>query len=191
MNFRSIGVILAIVIAVLLTPISTYAGSQTGTLTVSASVVGSCTAVSGTLPFGAYSGTKLVVAGNMTLTCTGNTLVNNITLTDGINYLSGTNRRMKGTADPNYINYNIYKPEATVPNISTGTAGTCAASPVSVWGGNGSVGGTSLGFAPANTGRFPSGTTSASITVCGVIPASQTPVPDIYQDTVTITVNFT
>jgi spore coat protein U-like protein len=166
-----------------------YAAAITGNLTVTASVVGSCTAAAGTLPFGAYSGSQVVTQGNMTLTCTGNTLVNNIALNDG-NSVSGSTRRMTGTANPNPLNYNIYKADAPVPNISTSVSGTCAATPTTVWGGTGTLG-TSLGFAPASTGRFPAGTTSTTISVCGIIPAGQAPIPDIYQDTVQITVNFT
>ncbi|BCX17722.1 MAG: hypothetical protein KatS3mg117_1404 [Geminicoccaceae bacterium] len=138
------------------------AGTDTGTLSVTATVTSNCSLSGGTLAFGTYvSGqtTNLDVQGSINYV---NCAPGNITfeLDNGAN-ANGTQRRMK--SGNNFLNYEIYRTSAR--NSRWGT-GQDAVQLQLLQGGNGSV------------------------AVYGRIPAGQTVPAGSYSDTVTVTMTF-
>lgn len=138
------------------------AGTDTGTLNVTATVTSNCALSGGTMAFGNYiSGqtANLDVQGSINyVNCPAGTLT--FELDRGAN-ANGTQRRMKSGS--NFLNYELYKSSSR--NSVWGT-GTEANQIQLLQGGNGSV------------------------VVYGRIPAGQTVPPGSYSDTVTITLTF-
>lgn len=149
---------------------TSWAGTATGTLSVTANVVDTCTvaATGNLLAFGAYTGALNNTNGSLSLTCTDGdtyTVALNIGTGSGATF---TNRVLTNPSPAGTLNYNIYT-----------TAGRTV-----VWG-DGT--GTTATVAGTGTGAL------QTLTVFGQIPAGQTATvtPGNYTDTVTITVTFT
>ena len=149
---------------------NSWGGTATGTLSVTANVVDTCTvAASGNLlAFGAYTGAVNNTNGSLSLTCTDGdtyTVALNIGTGSGASF---ANRVLTNPSPAGTMNYNIYTTSArtTVWGDGTGTTAT--------------VPGTGTGALQ-------------TLTVFGQIPAGQTATvtPGNYTDTVTITVTFT
>ena len=138
--------------------------TTTGTLTITANIIGACSMSVPSIVFGAYNGTVLNQSGNMSVTCT-NGAPYWISLSAGNG--SGatvTVRKMTITAGATTLNYSLYR------DVSR----------TQVWGttnGTNTVSGTGSG-------------TAQSITVYGQIPASQPLTVGNYTDTVTATINY-
>jgi spore coat protein U-like protein len=149
----------------------TWAGTATGTLSVTATVTDTCTVGTGSnlLNFGAYTGALNNANGSFQVTCTDEdsyTTALNIGVGTGASF---TNRVMtQPTAPAGTLNYNIYTTAARNTVWGDGTASTAT------------VVGTGTGLLQ-------------TVTVYGQIPAGQaaTVTPGNYSDTVTITVTFT
>ncbi len=145
----------------------TLAATATGTLSVTANVVDTCTVGTGSnlLAFGTYTGVVSDVNGSLFVTCTASDTYS-IALDVGIGG-SFTNRILTNPSPGGTLQYNIYTtaPRTTVWGDGTGVTGTVSGT------GNGA---------------------SQSITVFGRIPAGQTAgvTPGNYTDAVTITVTF-
>jgi spore coat protein U-like protein len=149
---------------------NSWGGTATGTLSVTANVVDTCTvAASGNLlAFGAYTGAVNNTNGSLSLTCTDGdtyTVALNIGTGSGASF---ANRVLTNPSPAGTMDYNIYTTSArtTVWGDGTGTTAT--------------VPGTGTGALQ-------------TLTVFGQIPAGQTATvtPGNYTDTVTITVTFT
>jgi spore coat protein U-like protein len=141
------------------------AASATANLSVSATVIATCTIQDATLNFGNYDPLSAVATdGSATLTyrCTRGTSPT-IGLALGGN-ASGTTRRMKD-AGTNYLTYELYK-EGTRINV-WGNSGTDLVSP----------------GATASSGN-------QSVSVYGRVTASQDVPAGTYTDTVVATINF-
>lgn len=149
---------------------TSWAGTATGTLSVTANVVDTCTvaATGNLLAFGAYTGAVNNTNGSLSLTCTDGdtyTVALNIGTGSGASF---TNRILTNPSPAGTLQYNIYT-----------TAGRTV-----VWG-DGT--GTTATVPGTGTGAL------QTLTVFGQIPAGQTATvtPGNYTDTVTITVTFT
>lgn len=152
----------------LLAPHAASAGSSTGTLSVSATVVAKCTVANQTLGFGnwdaiTYGSANLDATATISFTCTKGSSGVNVTADNGANSAnaSGTTRAMSDGAG-NYLSYELY----TDSGHST------------IWN-------TTNKFTPS----FASGT-SATATVYGRVPSGQSASVGAYSDSVTMTINF-
>lgn len=160
----------------------TWAGTNTGSLSVTSSVAQACIVTStATLGFGAYdpivanATSALAGTGSVSLTCTKDSSGITIDLNAG-GHVNANQRRMAGgTGTGDFLNYNILQPATTSPWSScTGTT----------WGST--VGGSV--YTPG--GVMWSSSAVQAFTVCGSVPAGQNPSAGSYSDTVTVTVNF-
>ena len=147
----------------------TLAATATGTLSVTANVVDTCTVGTGSnlLAFGTYTGVVSDVNGLLFVTCTaGDTYSIALDVGTGAG-ASFTNRILTNPSPAGTLQYNIYTTAPRTIVWGDGTAGT------------GTVAGTGNGA-------------SQSVTVFGRIPAGQTVgvTPGNYTDAVTITVTF-
>ncbi len=164
-NIQRSSMALAMVLTVGLNTAS--AGTNTGTLSVSASVAAVCIIGNATLAFGAYnptSGTALTATSSVTLTCTLSTPYN-IGMNAGTTTGGTTTLRLMTTTGGT-LGYKIFQNSGYTTN----------------WGNT------------VGTDTLP-GTSSASsltqsIPIYGQIPASEAAVVGSYTDTVTMTVTF-
>lgn len=146
---------------------SAVAATTTGVLTVQATVVATCSVGSSTLAFGVINpatGTATLPSVNVNVTCTQGTSFA-IGLGDGGN-ASGTQRRLKGSSQAQYISYDLFRDSAGTQRFGDSVSSQRL------------VGQTGLG-ATANT-----------IPVYGSISAGQSAPADTYSDTVPITVYY-
>ena len=144
--------------------VRTEATTATSTLTVSATVISSCTVLPGTLSFGNYnptSGSPLDVDGTFTVTCTTGTAPV-VGLGLGLNATGSTRRMINGLQ---YLTYEIYKESGRT----------------NVWGDSG---GNTVTLAAAAS------ILPQTITVYGRVPASQSASAGVFADTVAITLTF-
>lgn len=159
---RRTGIAAVLVAAALLGGRPAVGATDTGTLTVTATVTSNCALSGGTLAFGTYvSGqtTNLDVQGSINyVNCPVGTLT--LELDNGAN-ASGSQRRMK--SGNNFLNYEIYKTSARSSAWRTGADAV------------------QLQLLQAGSGSVP---------VYGRIPAGQSVPPGSYTDTVTITLTF-
>ncbi|MGC2128788.1 MAG: spore coat U domain-containing protein [Candidatus Aquilonibacter sp.] len=147
--------------------------SASATMTVSATVISTCTIASGNLSFGNYDaiGTNATAPLNataaITATCTQGASAT-VDIDSGLN-ASGTgnsqSRRMKGTG-ANYLGYNIFQDSAHSKPWGSKTGGTT----VSVTGAG--------------------GTTPVSLTAYGSVPGAQNVATGTYTDSVAVTINY-
>src|SRR5204862_420960 len=160
------------------------AGSNTGSLSVTATVAQTCSvSATSTLAFGAYdplvanASSALAGTGSVSIKCTKGSSGITIDLDAGA-HVSGTQRRLQGaTVTTDFLNYGITQPATTSPWTS------CAGS--TVWGST--VGGSV--YTPS--GVTWSAAAAQAFTVCGSVPAAQdVSVDGSYTDTVIVTVNF-
>jgi len=157
-----------------------WAGTNTGSLSVTSSVAQSCTvSTTSALAFGAYdpiAAGALPGTGSVSLKCTKGSSAITIDLDAG-SHASGSQRRMLGGTSGDFLNYNVTQPATTTPWTS------CAGS--TVWGST--VGGSV--YTPS--GVTWSAAAAQAFTVCGSVPAVQDVSADgSYTDTVIVTVNF-
>ena len=167
---------------------SSWAGSATANLSVSATVVQKCTIATSPVAFGNYdplglqATNDLPAQGAVSLTCTkgsGSPTAVTIGLGLGSN-VSGAIRRMTDGAS-DFLAYELYQPGGTTP------AATCAAAPGpygTVWG---TSGGGLLGTSGTTWGVVAG---AQAFKVCGVVAKGLDPVQGSYTDTVVATVNF-
>lgn len=162
---------------------SAFGGSNTGSLSITASVAQTClVSATSTLAFGTYdpvvtnASTALTGTGSVSIKCTKGSSGITLDLDAGA-HASGNQRRLQGaTVTTEFLNYGITQPATASPWTS------CAGS--TVWGST--VGG-SL-YTP--TGVTWSASAAQAFTVCGSIPGGQNISAQSYTDTVTVTVNF-
>jgi spore coat protein U-like protein len=140
-----------------------FAQTETGDVTVSATVAQACSISSGSLDFGAYnplSGTDLDVDGEVLVTCSTNDTVH-IGLGLGANASGSTRRMNAGSA---YLPYELFKDGTRL--LAWGNAD------------------------PDWLAHTPSGISEASIPIYGRIQAGQFTSAGSFADTVVATVNF-
>jgi len=155
----------AVLVAALVSvPQSAFAGTATATMAVTATVQTDCTVTANPLPFGNYSGAALNVSTTIGVTCT-NTTPYNVGLSAGsATGATVTTRAMTISGGGQTLSYQLLSTSFTGTNWGN-TAATN-------W-----VGGTGNGSAQ-------------TLTVYGVVPASQFPTPGSYSDSITVTVNY-
>ncbi|MDR3741348.1 MAG: spore coat U domain-containing protein [Terracidiphilus sp.] len=161
-----VSAILAVAGALYLMPTPAQAATATTTFAVTATVNSNCTVTANPLAFGTYSGTALNVSTTIAVTCT-NTTAYNVGLSAGNgSSASVTNRLMTNTAtgSTQTLNYQLLSGSYTGTNWGNTSATN--------W-----VGGTGSGSAQ-------------TLTVYGVVPASQYPTPGSYADSITVTINY-
>ena len=161
---------------------SAWAGTNTGSLPVTASVAQSCVvSATSAVAFGAYdpvganAAAALAGTGSISLKCTKGSTSITADLSAGANAV-GNQRKMLGTTNSDLLNYSITQPATASPWTS------CAGS--TVWGST--VGGSV--YTP--TGVTWTAAAAQAFTVCGSVPAAQNVSADSYTDTITVTVNF-
>jgi spore coat protein U-like protein len=140
--------------------------------TAHALILGSCSATANSVAFGTYdltSPTALQGTSTVTVTCT--EVLGSTSVTVYLSTGSGTYTTRTMLSGANKLDYNLY----------TNAAET------TVWG-NG-TGSTTYDTLTIGSGVF-LGTSSASGTVYGAVPALQNPAPGSYTDTITVTVNY-
>jgi len=153
----------AVVAAGLLSMQTAFASTATNTISVSATVVNTCTVNTTTLTFGSYTGALLATSGGITLTCTSGT-AETIGLDAGANgaHAVGTTRAMANGGS--YLSYEIYQDSGHT----------------TVWGSSGLAAETATG-----TG------TQQTLQAYGKIPAGELTAPaGSYTDTVNVTVTY-
>jgi spore coat protein U-like protein len=141
-----------------------------------AAVTVSCTVTAGSIAFGIYnplSGTTDASTGSLLITCsgrgTGSTSVTaNLTVSSGLSGTYASRTMLFGT---NKLNYNIFWSTAYNQVMGDGTGG--------------SFGGTTGAFTVTA-----GGTSSATGTMYGLVPASQDVAPGTYADTIIVTVTY-
>lgn len=147
--------------------------SASATMTVTATVISTCTINSGNLSFGNYDaiGTNATAPLNgtaaITATCTQGASAT-VDIDQGLNSSGSGNsmqRRMKGTGT-NYLTYNIYQDSAHSKAWGTKTSGTAA-----------TITGTG-------------GTTPVALTAYGSVPGAQNVATGTYTDSVAVTINY-
>jgi spore coat protein U-like protein len=153
--------LLALVIGT--TPVSGQTSTATATISVTATVLSSCTLTAQPLAFGNYSAVILNATTTLSVTCT-NGSAYTVALDLGTGSGATVSARKMTYNTTNTLNYGLYQDSghATIWGNTTGTnteAGT----------GTGSL---------------------QTLTVYGSIPASQFVVPGSYSDTVTATITF-
>ncbi len=151
----------------------TYAGTasastQTGSITVSANVVGSCTVTGAAFPFGPYANSAIAtsVTNGVSATCTNGeayTVTFNNGTGSGANY---TKRVMTGTVAGSTLVYELYKDSGHTQILGDGTNST---------------------YTLTGTGNG----TAQTYTIYGTMAASQGLTAGTYSDTVTITITYT
>lgn len=140
------------------------AATATANLTVTATVLSTCSVAAGSLAFGNYdptSASNVDQAGTFQVTCTKGTSAS-VGLDTGSN-ASGSTRRMTDGTD--FLSYELFKETART----------------NVWSGSG-AGLVSLAAAPSNAAQ--------TLTVYGRVSGSQNVRAGSYSDTVVITVTF-
>lgn len=167
---------------------SSWAGTQTSSITVTTHVIDSCTITTSTqLAFPAYdplSGSPQTGNGAVTVTCTKG--ANGVTLgvDNGANYglatLSATKRSMLGAPAVDHLAYDLFQPNGV------GASATATATAFGTTGG---------GLFPIPSTAFTSGLSGVTVNIFGSIPASQdvagqSGTGNVYTDTVTATVSF-
>lgn len=160
---------------------SSFAGTAGANLNVTTTVPQTCLISASPVSFGAYdqvAGANNVDAnGSITLTCTKNASVT-VDLSGGSNLIAGV-RRMKSTAQNDYLSYDLYKATAATPSA------TCAGGYTAFWGTTVTSG---TSFVPSSAFGA---TTAHSFNICGRIPGGQDPSPaNDYTDLVTATVTY-
>lgn len=140
-----------------------FAATASGTLTISASVVASCTVVGSAIAFGAYTQTVVNQTGTITVLCTNGTAYN-VGLDAGTGTGASVSNRKMSASGGGTLNYALYRDSARSNNWGS-TIGTDT------------VTGTGSGL-------------TQTLTVYGQIPASQTPLAGSYSDTVTVTLTY-
>jgi spore coat protein U-like protein len=141
-----------------------------------AAVTVNCTVSAGGIAFGIYnplSATPNASTGALLVTCTGSgsgstNVTVNLTLSAGISGNYGTRKMMSGA---NALNYNIYWSTAYTQIMGDGSGG--------------SFGGSAGPFTV-----FAGGSTQATGTMYGRIPALQDVAPGSYADVITVTVTY-
>lgn len=144
-----------------------FAQTASGVLTVEVTVVSTCAAGSGTLAFGTVdpaAGTTTPTRVNLNVTCTQGTPFS-VGLSDGAN-ATGTQRRMKGANQSQYLAYNLFQDSAGTQRFGNSVT------------------------AQRLIGQTGLGATANSIPVYGSIVAGQSAPADVYSDTVPITVYY-
>lgn len=144
-----------------------FAQTASGVLTVEVTVVSTCAVGSGTLAFGTVdpaAGTTTPTRVNLNVTCTQGTPFS-VGLSDGAN-ATGTQRRMKGANQSQYLAYNLFQDSAGTQRFGNSVTAQRL------------IGQTGLGATPN------------SIPVYGSIVAGQSAPADVYSDTVPITVYY-
>src|SRR5262249_10069002 len=142
-----------------------FAGTTSGSMAVSATVIASCEVTANPLAFGNYdpvSASPLDAATTLSVMCTNGTTYD-VAMGVGSGTGATTNTR-KMSASSNLLSYSIYR-DSNRSNLWGSTAGSNV------------VSGTGTGAAQ-------------SINVYGRIPANQTAPAGAYTDTVTVTVNY-
>jgi spore coat protein U-like protein len=154
----------AVALAVAFAPMPAFAGTATATMAVTATVTTNCSVTANPLAFGNYSGAALNVSTTVGVTCT-NTTPYNVGLSAGAG--SGatvTNRLMTLSGGSQTLSYQLL---------------------------SGSFTGTNWGNTAATNWASGTGTGAAqTLTVYGVVPASQFPTPGSYSDSITVTVSY-
>ncbi len=149
------------------------AGSVSATMSVTATVISTCTISSGNLSFGNYdavgsnASAPLLGTAAISATCTQGASAM-VDIDAGLNPIGTGNtqtRRMKGTGT-NYLSYGIYKDSAHSQPWGTKTSGTTA----SVTGAG--------------------GTTPVSLTAYGSVASAQNVPVGSYTDSVAVTINY-
>ena len=179
------------VIACLGVATSSWAGTDTSNLNVSASVQQVCTITTTTVAFGTYdpfvanatAGADKTAQGAVNLTCTkgsGSPTAVTIGLGAGSNAAGNTGtpattRALKDSATANYLDYELYQPNGTTPVATCTFSGT-------VWNS------ANLLATTGTTWGVVAG--AQAFKVCGVIPKGQDPVQGTFADIVVATVNF-
>jgi len=141
--------ILAIITVAAITAMAgTAMAADTNTLTVSASVTGTCkfSSPSSTLAFGGLDpsiGTDVSTSTDVNFWCTNGVTTDVISATQGLHW-SGTKRQMEGPAPADLIPYSLSLSPDSNPNIGPGTVRTLT------------IGGTVLGsdYIDAKTGSY-------------------------------------
>lgn len=153
-------------------PGSAYAGTSTGSLTISVTITASCTVAAASIGFGSIDATLIsttassFTAGTISVTCTGSTPWA-VGFGSGNNYQSSTRRMVYNSV--NYIGYGLYASSNTTNPLGTATNSTTC----------------------AITGDCLTGTGTGTGTIYGYIPATTTPpVAGLYTDTVTMTIIY-
>ncbi|KQM30927.1 spore coat U domain-containing protein [Sphingomonas sp. Leaf10] len=144
-----------------------FGQTASGVLTVEVTVVSTCSVGSGTLAFGTVdpaTGTTAASRVNLNVTCTQGTPFS-VGLSDGAN-ATGTQRRMKGASQSQYLAYNLFQDSAGTQRFGNSVT------------------------AQRLVGQTGLGATANSIAVYGSIVAGQSAPADVYSDTVPITVYY-
>lgn len=161
-------------VAALLTGNNAWAGQDTGTFNVTASVAANCKiTTTSDVAFGAYdplgTGTQNAT-GSISVACTKGTSSAVVALDNGENYAAGT-RQMKGGTTSSMLAYKLFEPS------SNAAGATCAYT--TEWNSTNTL---SLTSAPSKAAR--------TYNVCGQIALGQDVAADSYSDLVTATVTF-
>jgi spore coat protein U-like protein len=166
----------AICVALAITTLPAYAGTQTANLAVSASVASNCTISTVAVAFGAYDPVvaNAVAAlngnGSITIACTKGSIPT-LKLDLGANF-TGSVRRMASGAER--LPYELYQPPTNVAGAACGALTT-------VWG--------TVGGAILTTVAAP-GKAARTYNVCGSVPGGADVAVGAYADTVIATVTF-
>ncbi len=153
------------------------AGTNTGTLEVTATVESSCTITTEPVRFGKYDpvASKATTAtGKISLACTKGTKPNLIRLNYGTKAAGTQVRSMSTESGTDLLGYELYKPLAA--------GGGCSDTNSEIWGDT-----TLTGLTVTDT---PSVASPVFYSVCGKITAGQDVKPGTYKDSVTVTVEF-
>lgn len=145
-----------------------FAGTDTGTMNISATISASCTITTSDVAFGSLTSTNggdLDVPSSASVTCASDSPFN-IGIDNGLN-ASGFQRRM--ASGGNFLNYEVY---VDAPGVN-------AFGPISTYG-------TSNNFNSPSSGN--NGTTV--VPIYARLPQQTTPPSGVYSDTLTVTVNY-
>ncbi|MCA1324013.1 spore coat U domain-containing protein [Herbaspirillum sp. alder98] len=140
-----------------------FAATATGSLTISANVVASCTVIGSAVAFGAYIQTVVNQTGGITVLCTNGTAYN-VGLDAGTGAGATTAARKMTGSGGGTLNYALYRDSGRTNNWGS-TIGTDTLT------------GTGNGLTQA-------------LTVYGQVAAAQTPLAGTYSDTVTVTLTY-
>ena len=137
--------------------------TDTDPLSVTATVVATCSITGATLAFGNYNSTQNDVSANLSVSCT-NTTAYTVTLNEGLGASATTSsRKMTKTSDTPTLNYALYSDAGRTANWGDQAADDVAGT------GNGAA---------------------QTLTVYGRITSGQLPTPGAYTDTVTATITY-
>jgi len=155
-------------IAMAVISVPAFAGSQTASLNISASVVANCTITTSPVAFGAYdpvsanAATNLTASGSVNVACTKGTPAT-IDLGNGGSFSGGSRRMASGT---DFLNYSLFKDAALTLAWGSGIAG-------------------------GSTAAYTAATKAVtSVTVFGMVPAAQDITVGAYSDVVVATINY-